>query len=104
MSEKRTYAYVVKPPRLTFVEDASEAETATISRHFAYCEDLIASGIGRLVGRTEGGEFGIVIFDAKGDSEAKEIADKDPAVSEGVFTAEVFPFRIALERVTASVL
>ena len=104
MSDKRAYIYLVKPPRPTFVEDATEAESATISRHFSYVEDLVASGIGVLVGRTEGGEFGVVIFEAKGDREAKEIADNDPAVLEGVFSAEVFPFRIALQRVPASVL
>ena len=104
MSQKRTYVYVVKPPRATFVDDATEAETATVSRHFSYVEDLVASGIGVLVGRTEAGEFGIVIFEAVDDGEAKEIADNDPAVKEGLFTVELFPFRIALQRSAAPVL
>ena len=98
MIEKKTYIYVVRPPRPSFVEDATEAETATISRHFSYVEDLVSSQLGVLVGRTEGGEFGVVIFEAESDEKAKEIADNDPAVREKLFTVDLYPFRIALQR------
>jgi uncharacterized protein YciI len=98
MNEKRTFIYVVRPPRPTFVEDATEAETATISRHFSYVEDLVASGPGVLVGRTEGGEFGVVIFEAESEEKAKEIADNDPAILEKLFSVDLYPFRIAIQR------
>lgn len=103
MSKRGTYIYVVRPPRPTFVEDATEAETATISRHFSYAEDLVTSGLGVLVGRTEGGEFGVVIFEAESEEKAREIANNDPAVLEKLFTADLYPFRVALQRTAVPV-
>jgi uncharacterized protein YciI len=40
--------------------------------------------------------FGIVIIDVSSEEEAKNIMENDPAVKEGVMTAELFPYRVAL--------
>jgi uncharacterized protein YciI len=98
MVEKRSYIYVVRPPRPTFVEDSTPAEVATVGRHFDYVRDLTEAGIAVLVGRTDQGEFGIVVFEAESDEKAREIAESDPAVAEKLFTVDLYPFRIALHR------
>jgi uncharacterized protein YciI len=41
--------------------------------------------------------FGIVIYKAADESAARALADADPAVRDGIMSAEVFPFRIALQ-------
>jgi uncharacterized protein YciI len=41
--------------------------------------------------------FGIVIYRAADASAARALADADPAVRDGIMSAEVFPFRIALQ-------
>jgi uncharacterized protein YciI len=40
--------------------------------------------------------MGIAVFEAADEAAARAIMAADPAVSEGVMTAEVFPFRISL--------
>jgi uncharacterized protein YciI len=42
--------------------------------------------------------FGIVIIEVESEEEALNIMNNDPAVSEGVMTAELFPYRVALIR------
>jgi len=41
--------------------------------------------------------MGIVIFTARSYEEARALMDADPAVSKGVMSAKLFPFRIALQ-------
>lgn len=40
--------------------------------------------------------FGIVIFEADSEEEAQLIMKNDPAVAEGIMTADLFPYRVAL--------
>ena len=40
--------------------------------------------------------FGIVILEVTSKEEAETIMKNDPAVSEGIMTAELFPYRVAL--------
>jgi uncharacterized protein YciI len=52
-----------------------------------------------LAGRTSTtntGSFGIIVFSAADDTAARAIMENDPAVKEGVFKAELYPFRVAL--------
>ena len=53
-----------------------------------------------LVGRTlttDQDTMGIAIFKARSDEEARALMSADPAVSKGVMSAKLFPFRIALQ-------
>lgn len=52
-----------------------------------------------MAGKTDGLDektFGIVIFEADSEEEAKLIMESDPAVAEGIMNAELFPYRVAL--------
>lgn len=51
-----------------------------------------------LAGPTLNGDFGIVIFEAENEEEAKNIMRNDPAVMKKVVTSELYPFRISLLR------
>jgi uncharacterized protein YciI len=58
-------------------------------------------GIMLLAGRTENNDnttFGLVIFKAESEKEAREIMHNDPAVKNRVMRAELYPYSIALLR------
>jgi uncharacterized protein YciI len=96
------YLYFLKPARLGMVTEGPTPEEAeTVSRHFAYLEDLTEKGVMILMGRTQNRDettFGIAIFEAEDESAARMIMEADPAVRAGVMRAELYPYRIALMR------
>ncbi|NLK43032.1 MAG: hypothetical protein GX300_01395 [Tissierellia bacterium] len=54
-----------------------------------------------LAGRTlneASNSFGLVIFDAQSEEEAIEFMKEDPTVAEGIMTAKLYPYRVALMR------
>ena len=82
-------------------EGPTTSEQATLGRHLAYLEDLKTRGSLILAGRTLtiGPEtFGIAIFEAVDETVARTIMNADPAVVEGLMTAELFPYRVAVAR------
>lgn len=85
-------------PRLIPSEAWTDADNEIVERHFSVLQDLQKQGKLILAGRTtHDGEdsFGIVIL--KGDErEARVIMENDPAVKEGIMTAELYPYRVAL--------
>ncbi len=102
MQEKNLYAYVLKlVPRLLDEKNWTEADNQIVERHFVRLQQLLAEASLVLAGRTliqnpEG--FGIVIFTAESEQEARRIMESDDAVKEGIMTAQLFPFRVALIR------
>jgi uncharacterized protein len=100
MNEMKHYLYRIQPTRhemLTVGSTPREAEI--IGEHFNYLQRLTNEGVAILVGRTlttEQDSMGIVIFKARSDEEARALMNEDPAVSKGVMSAKLFPFRIAL--------
>jgi len=94
------YRLSLKRPAL-LTEGPTAAEQATLGRHLAYLEELKSRGSLILAGRTltTGPEtFGIAIYEAADDTEARAIMNADPAVADGVMTAELFPYRVAVAR------
>jgi uncharacterized protein YciI len=89
---------VLTPPRPTFADDASEEEQAAVGGHFAYLEELSERGVVLLAGRTlDAPPMGLVILQAVDLGAAWAMVEGDPAVAGGIFTAEVRPYRVALE-------
>src|SRR6185436_3735772 len=98
---KPQFIYVLKPTRLEMLTEATPEEVETVSRHFAYFQDLTAKGVMILMGRTQNNDattFGIAVFEAEDESAARRIMENDPAVRGGVMTATLYPYRIALLR------
>jgi uncharacterized protein YciI len=100
MNERAQYLYRVSPTRLQMLtEGPTSNEEKIVGEHFSYLKDLKESGVVILVGRTTNDDettFGVIIFNANSVSEATKIMNADPAVLEGVMTAELFPYRVAL--------
>jgi len=93
------FVYFVHPLRPTFINDATPEESALMSAHFEYLQELLASGNLILAGPmlVEGG-FGITIFEADDEVQARQIADNDPAALAGLIHTELHPYRVSLLR------
>jgi uncharacterized protein YciI len=96
------HLYVLRPTRLGMVKDGpTDHEAAIVSQHFAHLQHLTESGTMILVGRTQNADervMGLAIFKADSDDHARQIMNSDPAIINGIMTAEVFPYRVALIR------
>ncbi|MBS1701324.1 MAG: hypothetical protein JST12_06675 [Armatimonadetes bacterium] len=95
-----THLIVLRPTRYEMLSDGlTDEETRVVGEHFAYCQRLVAEGKMLLAGRTFGPvekTIGIGIIAAESDEEAQIIVDSDPAIVNGVMTAELQPYRVAL--------
>jgi uncharacterized protein YciI len=92
------FVCILRPPRQSFVEDITEEERKVMSRHFHYLQGLLEQGRLVLAGPSLGPVFGISVFEADDLEHARRIVADDPAVSSGLQTAEVSPFRVSLLR------
>ena len=94
------FLYRIQPTRIAMLtEGPTEREKRIVDDHFSYLKDLLAAGRVLMAGRTllaDERTFGIVVFAAESEAEAEEIVSRDPAVSQGVMRAELFPYRVAL--------
>jgi uncharacterized protein YciI len=93
------FLYRVRPARPGFLNGPTADEEAAVGEHFTYLEDLTRRRIVLLAGRTlneDPSTFGIILFEAPSDIAARDLMARDPAVRAGVFSAELFPYRIAL--------
>ena len=94
------FLYRIVPTRIDMLKSGPTPEEAQATQdHFAYVNDGVRNGRVLLAGRTltaDDATFGLVIFRADSDDDAKTFMEADPAVREGVMTATLFPFRVAL--------
>jgi uncharacterized protein YciI len=94
-----TWLVRLRPTRFALLTDSTPEEQAAVGRHFAYLQELTRQGIVHLAGRTTSVEeegMGIVILSAPDEEQARALMESDPAVAAGVFTARLFPYRLAL--------
>lgn len=102
MIETQQYLYRIQPTRSEMLADGPTLEEeAKVAEHFEYLQRLLAEGALILAGRTlntDPSAFGIVIFTAASEAEARAVVDNDPAVRSGVMRAEQYPYRVALWR------
>ena len=94
------YLYKIQPVRPEMLtEGPTETESQIVSDHFSYLKDLMERGVVILAGRTQNNDyssFGIIIFKAESEEQAREVVRNDPAVKNNVMRAELYPYRIAL--------
>lgn len=100
MNQLAEYLYTIRATRLEMVtKSPTAAEAMTLAEHARYLEKLKEDGTAILYGRTQNNDettFGIVIFRASSEKEAREIMENDPAVRGGLMRAELFPYRVVL--------
>jgi len=76
----------------------NELEGPILAEHYEYLMALGAAGKLSLVGRTANSDettFGLVVINSGDIAEARQLMENDPAVRDGVMTAELFPFSMA---------
>ncbi len=72
-----------------------------VADHFNHLKQNCEKGKVLLAGRSDlsicdADNFGICIFEAESLTEARKFMDSDPAVANGVMTARLFPFSLAM--------
>ena len=93
-----SFLVVLRPVRAEMPFAPTDDEARIVAEHYAYLERLRAEGRLVLAGPSAlpGDSFGLGVFD-QGDRAAVEaILAEDPAVANGIMTAEIRPFRIAV--------
>lgn len=96
MSQKKEYVYKLHPVRPDLTQNMTPEEEAIIGRHFSYLQNLLKNMRLIMAGPCEDAAFGLVIFTAETEEEARMTMENDPAVKEGVMTADLHPFHISL--------
>lgn len=100
--EKLQFLYQLKLiPSLLNQENWTDRENDIVARHFEALKKAEQEGTVILAGRTlnmDSDGFGIVIFEVDSEEEAQLFMETDPAVKEGIMTATLFPYRVALMR------
>ena len=98
--EKEQYIYVLKLiPKLLNEDNWNEKENNIVERHFKYLKGLKEKGNLILAGKTlsiDENTFGIVIVVVENKKEARYMMNNDPAVNEGIMTAQLYPYNVAL--------
>ena len=99
---RNQFIYVLRlVPRLYDDKNWTKDDNAALERHFIRFKHAIETGELILAGTTtESGEktFGIAIFEAADERAGRAFMESDPAVVAGLMTAELHPFKVALQR------
>jgi uncharacterized protein YciI len=100
MSEMHEWLYILKVTRLEMLtEGSTEEEDRIVGEHFQHLKRLLDEGITILMGRTTNNDedtMGLVVFRAENEAEAQRIMESDPAIRNGVMSAKLYPYRVAL--------
>lgn len=77
----------------------TDKENRIVGEHFRKLQELQKAGKLILAGRTtveESRTMGLIVFEAASEEEARGVMNADPAVANGIMTAELFPYAVAL--------
>ena len=93
-----SWLVVLRPVRDEMPFEPTEDEARIVGDHYEYLKRLRAEGKLVLAGPTavRGDTFGLGVFDQRDRGEVEVIVAADPAVTSGIMTAEIRPFRIAV--------
>ena len=94
--ERARYVIQYTPNRASLLETMTENEGKAIGAHFQYLTGLLKSGSLIFAGRRVDAAFGLAVFEEYSDEAARAVANADPAVQAGVFSATVGRFEFAL--------
>lgn len=97
---QQQFLYTLKPIRPELLtRGPTEEEERIVRSHFRYLKMLRDLDILLVAGRTQNTDrssFGIVVFYAEDELEARKIMEQDPGIAQGVFEAKLFPYHVAL--------
>jgi uncharacterized protein len=97
----KQFVYVLKlTQRLLDAKNWTEKDEQVVGRHFRRLQQMRKDGrlilAGRTLNESDPGQFGVVIFEADSEDEARKVMEADDAVKENIMTAQLFPFSVAL--------
>lgn len=96
------FLYILRlVPRLHDDSAWTEPDQQAVHRHLEYLQSAARERKVILAGRTlESGAqtFGLVILEAPDEPQARTFMQEDPGVRGGIMTAELHPYRVAVER------
>ncbi len=100
INEKQQYIYLLKLiPKLQDETNWTKEEEKIVERHYKSLQELKKDGRLILAGRTlsmNEDSFGVVILQVNSEKEARILMENDPAVKEGIMTASLYPYSVAL--------
>lgn len=97
MAISMQFLYVLRPSRIAMItEGATEREQEVVGRHFRHLQSLAAQGVVRRMEDAGAETMGLVVFEAESADAAQRIMVSDPAVADGVMTANLYPYRVAV--------
>lgn len=104
MAKKPQFIYFLKLiPRLLDDSAWTPEDEEIVERHFKRLQELATEGKVILAGRTlDANPTGIVILEIDSEDEARSLMEADPTVAEGIMTAGLHPYSVALLRNTAA--
>ncbi len=93
-----SWLVILRPTRAELPFDPTPEEEGIVGEHFAHLLRLRDEGKLVLAGPSPvpGDTIGIAVFDVDDEAEVRAIVDVDPAVVNGVMTAEIRPLRISI--------
>ncbi|HKD95500.1 MAG TPA: YciI family protein [Gaiellaceae bacterium] len=93
-----SWLVVLRPVREEMPFEPTDEESRVISLHYEYLKQLRAHGRLVLAGPSAlpGDSFGLGIFDQDDRADVEAIVAADPAVTSGIMTAEIRPYRISV--------
>ena len=91
--EKQSFVIMLRPAPNYGVPETEDL----ISKHFAYLQKLLAEGTLVIAGRFTEVLLGLVMINTQDKETAESIMKADPAVTAGIFHAELYQWSIALQ-------
>jgi uncharacterized protein YciI len=80
------------------MDDSTPEENEVMGAHFEYLKGLLEEGTLILAGPSLEPPFGIIVFEAESEEEARRLVAEDPSVKAGLQRPELHPFRASLLR------
>jgi uncharacterized protein YciI len=93
-----TYLYLLRLRDRRLPEQMTPTQERVMEAHFGRLQRGVQESTVLLAGPCTDGAFGIVVYKAASPETAQAYADADPAVSAGLMSVEVHPFRVSLMR------
>jgi uncharacterized protein YciI len=101
-AKPKQYVYVLKlVPGMQSEAAWGDKQKMVAGAHFMRLQKAAADGQVILGGRTMEAldkTFGLVVFEAANDEAAKAFMEADPAIKEGLMTATLHPYAVAMQR------
>ena len=94
-----SWLVLLRPVRPELPVDPTEEESRIVGEHYEYLQRLCREGKLVLAGPSHveiGDTIGICVYDVEDEAEVRALVAADPALVNGVMTAELRPLRISV--------